>query len=195
MIAAAHLPARLSPGLVRRALRYVGRRLWAPWALAGVTSCGRGARVAGRPVVENQGTITIGRNFALAARVARGELFAGPGGVLAIGDDVFVNSGTILSASLRVEIGDGCQLGPYCILLDNDFHAPGRPDADARMAPIVLGRGVWLASRVTVLRGVTIGDGAVVGAGAVVTRDVPAGAIVAGVPARVIGWTPGHGPA
>jgi acetyltransferase-like isoleucine patch superfamily enzyme len=52
---------------------------------------------------------------------------------------------------------------------------------------VVIGDRVWLGTRAVVLKGVTIGDGAVVAAGAVVTRDVPAGAVVAGVPARVVG--------
>jgi acetyltransferase-like isoleucine patch superfamily enzyme len=47
---------------------------------------------------------------------------------------------------------------------------------------------VWIGAHVTVLKGVRVGSGAVLGAGAVVTRDVPAGAIVAGVPAKVIGY-------
>ena len=51
---------------------------------------------------------------------------------------------------------------------------------------IDIGEGAWLASRVTVLPGVTIGAGAVVGVGSVVTRDVPPNTLVAGVPARVI---------
>jgi acetyltransferase-like isoleucine patch superfamily enzyme len=56
-------------------------------------------------------------------------------------------------------------------------------------APIVIGREVWLGASVTVVPGVTIEDGAIVGAGAVVTRDVPANAIVAGVPAKLIRGT------
>ena len=53
-------------------------------------------------------------------------------------------------------------------------------------APIVLGRNVWVGSNATILQGVTIGDNAVIAAGAVVTKDVAAGTVVGGVPARFI---------
>jgi acetyltransferase-like isoleucine patch superfamily enzyme len=55
--------------------------------------------------------------------------------------------------------------------------------------PVVTVRKVWLGAAVPVVPGVTIGDGAIVGAGAVETKDVPANAIVAGVPTRVIRTT------
>jgi acetyltransferase-like isoleucine patch superfamily enzyme len=54
------------------------------------------------------------------------------------------------------------------------------------VAPIIIGDGVWIASRVTVLPGVFIGDGSVVAAGAVVSRDVAPNTMVAGVPARLV---------
>ena len=53
-------------------------------------------------------------------------------------------------------------------------------------APIAIERGVWLCTGATVLHGVTVGEDSVVAAGAVVTRDVPAGVVIGGVPARVL---------
>ncbi|NEE07867.1 sugar O-acetyltransferase, partial [Streptomyces sp. SID7499] len=53
-------------------------------------------------------------------------------------------------------------------------------------APIVIEDDVWIGAAAVITQGVTVGAGAVVAAGAVVTRDVPAGTVVAGVPARVI---------
>lgn len=52
--------------------------------------------------------------------------------------------------------------------------------------PIVVGHGVWIGAGAVILPGVTIGEHAVVGAGAIVTKDVPAGVIVAGNPARIV---------
>ena len=59
-------------------------------------------------------------------------------------------------------------------------------EADWAVVPTVVRKGASLGSNATLLCGVTVGEGAIVGAGAVVTADVPAGATVAGVPARIL---------
>jgi maltose O-acetyltransferase len=87
-----------------------------------------------------------------------------------------------------VRIGDRVQLGHDVLLLTVE-HELGPASARCgrrRAAPITIGDGVWLASRVTILPGVTVGEGAVVAAGAVVHQDVEANTLVGGVPARVL---------
>lgn len=180
--------AKRNPMLfLRKAVQYVLKRALAPLALRGCTHVAPGARVRGWPVVENEGgEIRIGRNFALFSYLAKVQLYAGPGGKLVIGDDSFVNNGTILSASTEIRIGNRVNIAPHCVLIDNDFHGTAERDAAPKMAPIVLEDDVWLGTRVTVLKGVTIGRGSVVAAGSVVTKDVPPGVLAGGVPARVI---------
>ena len=124
----------------------------------------------------------------LESDVAALELTTGPNGTLDIGERSFVNYGTSLSASLLVRIGPRCQIGTYCLLMDNDFHRvePERRLERPESRPIVLEENVWLGARVIVMNGVTIGRDSVVGAGSVVTRDVAPRTVVAGVPARKI---------
>lgn len=69
----------------------------------------------------------------------------------------------------------------------SEQHDYNSPDYSSVCKPVIIEDYVWLASRVTILPGVKIGRGAVVASGAVVTKDVPSLAIVAGVPARIIG--------
>ena len=102
----------------------------------------------------------------------------------------YINRGTIIDALEHVEIGPHCMIGPFCFITDADHgHAPGVLIASQPMntAPVAIEEDAWLGAGVTILKGVRVGRGAIVGAGSVVTRDVPAGAIVAGVPARRIG--------
>jgi acetyltransferase-like isoleucine patch superfamily enzyme len=160
----------------------------AQWHLRSATEVARTVRLRGHPVIKNRGTMIVRDRVRLVSTVATLELATEPGGVLDIGEGTFINYGCSLAASSRVEIGPECQIGTYCIVMDNDFHRlePERRLERPESKPIVLGANVWLAARVIVTAGVTIGEGSVVGAGSVVTQDVPPRTLAAGVPARVI---------
>jgi acetyltransferase-like isoleucine patch superfamily enzyme len=100
-------------------------------------------------------------------------------------------SGAVVCAAKSIEIGESTLLGSGAMVVDTDFHQPTgewewNDDFLAGAKPVKIGRGVFIGARAIVLKGITIGDRAVVGAGAVVTRDVPAGGIVAGNPARLL---------
>ena len=103
-----------------------------------------------------------------------------------LGRDVFINIGCRFQDTGGITIGDGTLIGHGSTLTTLNHSVDPDRRADMIPAPIVIGRKVWLGASVTVVPGVTIGDGAIVGAGAVVTKDVPADAIVAGVPAKML---------
>jgi acetyltransferase-like isoleucine patch superfamily enzyme len=106
-----------------------------------------------------------------------------------IGAGTYINRQTFLDASLKITIGKECGIGPGCYITDHDHGTAADlpPLAQALISqPTQIGDRVWLGANVTVLKGVTIGDDAVIGAGSVVTKDIPAGAIAVGVPARVV---------
>lgn len=109
---------------------------------------------------------------------------------IGFGEDVFVNSGCRFQDQGGIEIGAGSLIGHNAVIttLNHDM-LPSRR-ADMHPARVMIGKGVWFGANVTVLPGVSIGDGAVVGAGAVVTKDVPAGLVVVGVPAKQVGTVP-----
>jgi acetyltransferase-like isoleucine patch superfamily enzyme len=109
-------------------------------------------------------------------------------GQLTIGDGVVLSRGVHLVAYAGVTLGAGTMVGEYASIRDANHR---RDQGDIRHSgheakPVVIGRQVWIGRGACVLSGVSIGDNAVVAANAVVTRDVPAGAVVAGVPARPI---------
>jgi acetyltransferase-like isoleucine patch superfamily enzyme len=96
----------------------------------------------------------------------------------------------------RIVIGDYTSLAPEVFITASDYQfEAGRPFSQQprRERDVVIGSDVWLGARVVVTAGVKIGDGAIVGAGAVVTRDIPAGTIAVGVPARVVAERPKAG--
>jgi acetyltransferase-like isoleucine patch superfamily enzyme len=117
-----------------------------------------------------------------------------------IGENVSVGTGSIVEH--HIDIGDNvrlhsqvfvaeysvleewCWLGPR-VVLTNVWH-PGCPQAKECLMGPRIGRNAKVGANATVLPGIRIGPNAVVGAGSVVVRDVPAGAVVAGTPARVI---------
>ncbi len=120
-----------------------------------------------------------------------------------LGARFFANFDCVMLDGAPITIGDDVLLGPKVGLYtaNHALDLGERLAGACRAEPITIGDGVWIAGGVTVLPGVTIGAGAVVGAGSVVTRDVPAGTVVAGNPARVLrriteadrtGYVPSH---
>jgi acetyltransferase-like isoleucine patch superfamily enzyme len=161
-------------------LRLAGTRLAAPRLLAADIDC-RSA----------DGRIEFGPG----AWVEQGVVLHAYGGSIVLGRDAFLGPHTVIYGHGGVEIGDGCLIAMHCRIISSN-HTVSPFGTDIRSQPDILlptriGRDVWLGAGVTVLGGVTIGDGCVVGAGAVVTKDLPAGSIAHGVPARITGRRPG----
>jgi acetyltransferase-like isoleucine patch superfamily enzyme len=106
-----------------------------------------------------------------------------------IGEHTYINRNTVLDGFNKLWIGKRVMVGPACYITDSDHTIV--QGQDVKSQPMQLGEtiiedGAWLGAGVMVLRNVRIGKLATVGAGAVVTKDVPGGAVVAGVPARVV---------
>lgn len=103
-----------------------------------------------------------------------------------------VGDGTYFGHGVHVHADDPITIGARCVFADGAFvastdHLSGDPaSGSAASGPVTIGERVFVGQRAVVLGGVKIGDGATVAAGAVVTKDVPVGAIVGGVPARII---------
>ena len=114
------------------------------------------------------------------------ELAVLPGGTLEIGERTYINAGTSIAAQTSVKTGARCAIGNLTLIMDTDFHSTHDHTVAPEPRPVIIEDDVWLAARVTILKGVTIGRGAVVAAGAVVTKDVPPYTLVGGVPAKFI---------
>jgi acetyltransferase-like isoleucine patch superfamily enzyme len=111
-------------------------------------------------------------------------------GTVEIGAKTVMGQECTISAFQHVSIGRECVIADRVMLIDFD-HGMVEVERPVRLQGIYkrdvqVGNNVWIGYGACILRGVTVGDNAVVGTGAVVTKDVPANAVVAGVPARVI---------
>ena len=136
----------------------------------------------GGPVVMDDGVQIYGNAF----------IETGTGGSIHIGKGTHIQPDCHFHAYLgKILIGAKVEIAPGCAFYCYDHGMePGIPIMEQSLitkGDISVGDGAWIGHGVTVLQGVTIGEGAVVAAGAVVTRDVPANAIAAGVPAKIIG--------
>lgn len=104
-----------------------------------------------------------------------------------IGENCAINAFVHIWANDEVFLGENTMIASHVVITTSTHDYMASPMRSIRIdKKVKIGANVWIGSGAVIMPGVTIGDGAVVGAGAVVLRDVPEGAIVAGVPARII---------
>lgn len=125
------------------------------------------------------------QNLGDGASILRHVKFLKPRNIF-IGDRVIVNQDVLLDGRGKLTIGNDTDIATGTTIWTME-HDPNSETHAERKGEVRIGHHVWIASRVQIMPGVTIGDGAVIAAGAIVTKDVPEKAIVAGIPAKVIG--------
>jgi acetyltransferase-like isoleucine patch superfamily enzyme len=185
---AAALMRALRPlaGAVSRVYRLASLRSRVEGRVPVTTQFDGAVRTGGRPRVD------LGEHCRLGA----GVFFeTNEEGSIRLGRHVRVNAGTVLVSYAGVTIGDECLIGEYVSIRDADHGSEaGTPMRlqKHRKAAIRIGRDVWIARGAVILKGVSIGDGAIVAANSVVTKDVPAMAVVAGAPAKLLKYRDGH---
>jgi acetyltransferase-like isoleucine patch superfamily enzyme len=164
--------------LRRRFLTRAGYR----WRTDGLLFLGRGLelQIARRARVEFGRFVWIGDGTKIRCHE----------GVVEIGQKTVVGQECTISAYQRVRIGEQCVIADRAMFIDFD-HGVVEVDRPIRLQGIYkrdveVGSNVWIGYGACVLRGVRVGDNSIIGTNSVVTKDVPANAVVAGIPARVI---------
>jgi acetyltransferase-like isoleucine patch superfamily enzyme len=173
-----------SPWYLRRYWRFLRFRLANPHIITtGFVFLGKGVEVFARP---GYGRLILGR----WVHIGDGTSLRCHEGNLTIGDKVVFGCNNVVNAYLDIGIGAASIVADMVYVTDFDhvFADATVPIKDQGIvkSPIRIGADVWLANKVSVVRGVQVGDGCVVGANAVVTKDLAPYSIAAGVPARVI---------
>jgi acetyltransferase-like isoleucine patch superfamily enzyme len=162
----------------RRLLTKAGRR----WQTDGLLFLGRRLEIE---IARNAG-IRFGR----FVWIGDGTKVRCHEGVVEIGEKTVIGQECTISAYQRVRIGAECVIADRAMFIDFD-HGVVEVERPIRLQGIykrdvVVGSNVWIGYGACILRGVTVGDNSIVGTNSVVTKDVPANAVVAGIPARVI---------
>ena len=115
-----------------------------------------------------------------------GEIVILEGSRFEVGNNTYMND-SLIQCESSIKIGDNCAIAGGVIIQDTDFHPIFDNGIEKpHTKPIIIGNHVWICSNSIILKGVSIGEGAIIAAGAVVTKDVPAGCLVGGNPAKVI---------
>ncbi len=164
--------------LRRRLLTVAGRR----WQTDGLVFFGRGLELQ----IARRATIEFGR----FVWIGDGTKIRCHEGVVSIGAKTVMGQECTISAYQRVRIGEQCVIADRAMFIDFD-HGVVEVERPIRQQGIYkrdveVGSNVWIGYGACILRGVRVGDNSIVGTNSVVTRDVPANAVVAGIPARVI---------
>ncbi len=176
----------LTPKYGRLALRYLRRRLFTVagwrWRTNGPLFLGRGLQIQ----IGKRGRIDFGR----FVWIGDGTKLRCHEGEVTIGAKTVLGQECTISAYRHVRIGEECVIADRAMFIDFD-HSVAEVERTIRrqgiyMRDVNVGSNVWIGYNACILRGVSVGDNSVIGANAVVTKDVPANAVVAGVPARVI---------
>ena len=166
--------------------RYLWRRIFTRagwrWQTDGPVFFGRDLEIE----IGRSGTVRFGR----FVWVGDGTKIRCHEGVVEIGAKTVIGQDCTISAYRLVRIGEQCVIADRAMFIDFD-HGVVEVERPIRvqgiyMRDVAVGSNVWVGYGACVLRGVNVGDNAILGTSTVVTRDIPANAVVAGVPARIL---------
>jgi len=139
------------------------------------------------PVINNKGTITLGDNCRFRAlRTFISLDTTNTSAVLLVGQNCFFNYGVNICSTEYIEIGENSRIGDNVTIFDSDFHCVDQSRPQPKVAPVIIGKNVWIGANAIVLAGSHIGDHSVVAAGAIVSGKVAPKSLVAGNPAKKI---------
>ena len=176
----------LTPKYARLLWRYFWRRLFTVagwrWRTNGLVFFGRDLELQ----IGRKGRIEFGR----FVWIGDGTKIRCHEGAVEVGDKTVLGQECTISAYQRIRIGEQCVIADRAMFIDFD-HGAAEVERPIRVQGIykrdtVVGSNVWVGYGACVLRGVRVGDNSIIGTNAVVTRDVPANAVVGGVPAKVL---------